>query len=217
MTWSCDAIHKGRWLAIFGARGKRSIRAEFEAASLSQLPWLYTCAYYLTQTQDTAEDLVQETYLQAYRRFSTREAETNLRVWLLCILNRIFIRKYREQAAVRENLSQERWSLINRGTPVNEATREEDTIQGSLISAVTRDEVEEAVIRLPEDHRLALILVDIEELSYQDAARVMECSLSTFRSKLSQARGMIQAALRSKGVGQRDAGRAESGGTRTGA
>ena len=183
MSWACDVIYKGRLWLFVGDERKKAIKAEFETASLSQLPWLYTCAVYLTQDSKMAEDLVQETYLKAYGRFNAREADTNNRVWLLCILRRIYNHRYRKKVGVQTNFE------------LNDPQQNGGSTQNLSISQFTQGEVEEAVKTLPEEYRLALILVDIEELSYRDAARVMECSISRVRSRVSGARRMLQTAL----------------------
>ncbi len=187
MSWACEVITKGRLWPFFGDQRKKVVRAEFECVSLTQLPWLYTCAVYLTKSNEMAEDLVQDTYLQAYRRFNTYEASTNCRVWLLSILRKIFIHRYRKRVAEPEIIN---WKKLDRddGFMVDP--------QNLSISQLSDREVEEAVTELPEQNRLALILVDIEELSYQQAARVMECSINRLRSRLSRGRWMLQAVLR---------------------
>ncbi len=187
MSWACEVITKGRLWPFFGDQRKKVVRAEFECVSLTQLPWLYTCAVYLTKSNEMAEDLVQDTYLQAYRRFNTYEASTNCRVWLLSILRKIFIHRYRKRVAEPEIIN---WKKLDRddGFMVDP--------QNLSISQLSDRQVEEAVTELPEQNRLALILVDIEELSYQEAARVMECSINRLRSRLSRGRWMLQAVLR---------------------
>jgi len=169
MSWACEVIYKGRLWPFFGDQRKKVVRAEFECVSLSQLPWLYTCAVYLTKDSEMAEDLVQDTYLQAFCRFNTYEAGVNCRVWLLSILRKIFIHRYRKRVGQPEIINWKQFS---------------------------DREVEEAVKELPEENRLALILVDIEALSYQEAARVMECSISRLRSRVSGGRWMLQLVLR---------------------
>ncbi len=187
MSWACEVITKGRLWPFFGDQRKKVVRAEFECVSLTQLPWLYTCAVYLTKSNEMAEDLVQDTYLQAYRRFNTYEASTNCRVWLLSILRKIFIHRYRKRVVEPEIIN---WKKLDRddGFMVDP--------QNLSISQLSDRQVEEAVTELPEQNRLALILVDIEELSYQEAARVMECSINRLRSRLSRGRWMLQTVLR---------------------
>ncbi len=187
MSWACEVIYKGRLWPFFGDQRKKVVRAEFECVSLSQLPWLYTCAVYLTKDSEMAEDLVQDTYLQAFRRFNTYEAGVNCRVWLLSILRKIFIHRYRKRVGQPEIIN---WKKLDRDDEFMVDP------QNLSISQFSDREVEEAVKELPEENRLALILVDIEALSYQEAARVMECSISRLRSRVSGGRWMLQLVLR---------------------
>lgn len=102
MSWACEVIYKRRLWPFFGDQRKQMIRKEFERLSLSELPWLYTCAVYLTKDSGKAEDLVQDTYRQAYRRFNTYEVGANCRVWLLSILRKIFIHCYQKRVSQPE-------------------------------------------------------------------------------------------------------------------
>ncbi len=186
MSWACEVISRGRHWPFFGVQRKKMVREEFERLSLSQLPCLYTCAVYLTKDSDIAEDLVKDTYLQAYRRFNTYEASANCRVWLLSIVRKIFIHSYRKRIGKPEfidwnKLHQDYESIV--------------TSQSPSISQFNHREVESAIKVLPEENRLAIVLVDIENLSYQEAARVMECSISRLRSRLSRGRRMLQVVL----------------------
>jgi RNA polymerase sigma-70 factor (ECF subfamily) len=91
------------------------------------------------------------------------------------------------------------WNQLHEGYESmveREMKRKEGIPQNQSISQFSDWEVEEAVKKLPEEYRLAIILVDVEELSYQEAARVMECSVSRFRSRVSRGRWMVQVVLR---------------------
>jgi RNA polymerase sigma-70 factor (ECF subfamily) len=196
MSWACEVIYKGRLWPFFGEQRKKGVRAGFERVSLSQLPWLYTCAVYLTKDSGMAEELVKDTYLEAYRRCNSNEAGANCRVWLLSILRKIFIHRYRKRVGEPEIIN---WQKLDQddGLWVEWGMkREEGTSQNPSISQFSDGEVEEAVKKLPEEYRLALILVDIEELSYQEAARVMDCTINRLRSRLSRGRRMLQVVLR---------------------
>ena len=134
-----------------------------------------------------AEDLVQDTYLEAYRRFNNSyEAGANCRVWLLSILRIIFIHRYRKRVGEPEIID---WKKLHQNY------ESMVTPQKLSISQFSDREVESAVKKLPEEYRLAIILVDIEALSYQEAARVMECSISRLLSRVSRGRWMLQVVL----------------------
>ena len=151
MSWACEVITKGRLWPLFGDQRKKGVRAEFERVSFAQLPWLYTCAVYFTKDTGMAEDLVQDTYLLAFRRVNTYGPGTNCRVWLLSILRKIFIHRYRKRVEESEiiiwnKLHQDYESMV--------------TSQNPSISQFSDREVESAVKELPEEYRLAIILVE---------------------------------------------------------
>ena len=195
MSWACEVIAKGWYWPFFGDHRKKMVKAEFERLSLSELPWLYTCAHYLTKESVLAEDLIKDTYLEAFRRFNTYGPSTKCRVWFLSILRNIFVQRYRKRLGKPEmidwnKLHQDYESMVER-----EMKKEGGTHEAISISQFNHREVESAVKVLPEENRLAIVLVDIEELSYQEAARVMECSISRLRSRLSRGRRMLQVVL----------------------
>ena len=175
---------------------KEALRAEFERVALLHLSHLYTAACYLTKDKAEAEDLVQETYLRAFRFFDKFEPGTNCKAWLLSILRNLFINRYwktkREPEMVDwEKIDQVYDSLVEQGEKAKEGNPE-----SLFFSHLMDHEVEEALKGLPEEYRTAILLVDIEELSYEEAAKVMECAVGTIRSRISRGRRMLQVALR---------------------
>jgi len=169
-------------LSIF-LNKKKTLREEFRRVALPELSHLYTAAFYLTKNDTEAKDLVQETYLHASRFFDKFQPGTNCRAWLLSILRNLFINRYRQR---RQEPEIKDWEEINR-------------LYESLVKQGERveigDKVEEALRGLPEEYRTAIVLVDIEELSYEEAAKVMECDIRTIRSRVSRGRRMLQVAL----------------------
>ncbi len=96
MNGATQVLFGGR-LWLFSVDRKKELKAEFERVTLPHLSHLYTSAFYLTKDRDEAEDLVQETYLRAFRFFDKFEPETNSRAWLLSILRNLFINRYRQK------------------------------------------------------------------------------------------------------------------------
>lgn len=175
---------------------KKMLREEFERVALPELSHLYTAAFYLTKDKAEAEDLVQETCLRAFRFFDKFEPGTNCKAWLLSILRNLFINRYRQKRAKPEMVD---WEKIDQAYDlmVDRAQSEEKNNPESLFFSQLMDhEVTEALKDLPEEFRTAITLVDIEELSYEEAAKVMECAIGTIRSRLSRGRRMLQVALK---------------------
>ncbi len=96
MNGATEAVSEAR-LWFFSADRKEDLKVEFERVALPQLSHLYTSAVYLTKDKAEAEDLVQETYLRAFRFFDKFETGTNVRAWLLSILRNLFINRYRQK------------------------------------------------------------------------------------------------------------------------
>jgi len=177
------SLSGGRLLSLFLGK-KKTLREEFKRVALPELSHLYTAAFYLTKDDTEAEDLVQATYLRAFRFFDKFQPGTNCRAWLLSVLRNLFINRYRQKRQEPENID---WEKI-------------DQLYESLVEQGERvemgDEVEEALGGLPEEYRTAIVLVDIEDLSYEEAAKVMECAIGTIRSRISRGRRLLQVALR---------------------
>ncbi len=178
------------------SRGRDRTSEEFERAAIPQLSSLYTSAMYLTKDKAEAEDLVQETFLRGLRFFDRFETGTNMRAWLLSILRNLFINRYRQ---IRREPATVDWEKIDE---VYESMVEQDMRQGQgnpeqqMVSQMMDDEVEAALKGLPEEFRTAIVLVDIDDLSYEETAKVMGCPIGTVRSRVSRGRRMLQVALR---------------------
>ncbi len=171
---------------------KNALKADFERVAIPHLPSLYTAALYLTRDEHAAEDLVQETYLRAYRFFHKFEAGTNCRAWLLSIQRHLFINSYRQRKTEPEFLD---WEKIDQDYELF-AVSEKTNSENGFSSGVMGPEVEKALRELPEEFRTAIVLVDIEELTYEEAAQVIGCPIGTVRSRLSRGRRILQLALK---------------------
>ncbi|MEE9191257.1 MAG: sigma-70 family RNA polymerase sigma factor [Candidatus Aerophobetes bacterium] len=187
------------WLLFFSQERKKELRAEFKRVAIPQLSHLYTSAFYLTKDRAEAEDLVQETYLRAFRFFDKFQPGTNCRAWLLSILRNLFINRYQQKKREAEKVDWEKIdhvyeSIVEQGEKAERAER--DNPETFLISQLMDEEVEEALKNLPEEYRTAIVLVDIEELSYEEATKVMDCAIGTVRSRVSRGRRMLHVALR---------------------
>lgn len=180
----------------FAWQRKNNLREEFGRVALPHMSQVYTAAVYLTRDQQEAEDLLQETYLRAFRFFHKFTPGTNARAWLLAIMRNVFINRYRRKKQKPETID---WEKVNEvyETMIDEAhqTLPQDPEQ-QLFATLMDDEVEQALNELPEDFRLAVTLVDVEELTYEEAATVMECPIGTVRSRVSRGRRLLQVRLK---------------------
>ena len=195
MNGATQAVSEAR-LWFFSADRKKDLKEEFERVALPQLSHLYTSAVYLTKDKAEAEDLVQMTYLRAFRFFDKFATGTNVRAWLLSILRNLFINRYRQRRREPTTVDWEKIdevyeSMVEQGENLGRGNPEHH-----FVSQMMDDEVEAALKGLPEEFRIAIVLVDIEELSYQETAQVIACPVGTVRSRVSRGRRLLQVALR---------------------
>ena len=170
-------------------------RAAFEREALPHLDAVYAAALHLARNREDANDLVQETVLRAYRFFHQFSPGTNCRAWLLTILYNAFRNRYR-----RSSREQPAPSNAEYERNVEAESWKQETGQNNPESIVFEQlmdhEVQSALESLPEEFRSAILLVDVEELSYQEAAKVLGIPIGTVRSRLSRGRAIMRSALR---------------------
>ena len=162
---------------------------------MQHAPQLYSAAMRMTRNRADAEDLVQETYLRAYRGFHGFEDGTNLRAWLFRILTNTYINSYRsKQRRVQETELNdvEDLYLYRRISNVDQASR---SAEDTLFDLFTDDEVKAALENLPENFRLPVLLADVEEFSYKEIAEMLDIPIGTVMSRLHRGRKAMQRAL----------------------
>ncbi len=170
-------------------------RQAFEAEALPHLNRVYAAARRLVGAGSDAEDLVQETFLRAYRTYDNFARGTNCRAWLLTILHSIYVNRIRRMQHEPQAQPAEALEMH-----AQRAQLDEDW-EGPLLQAAAAGTwgagptVREALRRLPEDYRSTLLLVDVEELSYEEAAAALACPIGTVRSRLSRARRLLAVSL----------------------
>jgi RNA polymerase sigma-70 factor (ECF subfamily) len=160
----------------------------FAAAAMQYAPQLYNAALRMTRNRADAEDLVQETYLRAYRSYATFEAGTNLRAWLFRILTNTFINTYRAKQRRPQETDlgdMEDLYLYRRIGQVNPASV---SAEDQLLDLFTDDEVKAALEELPEAFRLPVLLADVEEFSYKEIAEMLDIPMGTVMSRLHRGR-----------------------------
>ena len=168
---------------------------EFAELALPYLDSMYGAALRLTRSPADADDLVQDAFLKAYRFYDRFEPGTNLRAWLLRILTNTFINKYRRNTRERKVLDGDDAEPVGDGVMSRAAmralTEPEDAAMRSLVS----QEIQKALDELSEEHRLMIVLADIEELSYKEIADIVGCPIGTVMSRLHRARKHMQGRL----------------------
>ena len=178
---------------VFKTDISKARREEFEREALPHLSHLYTAAYYLTKNKTEAEDLVQDTYLRAFRFFDKFQPGTNCRAWLLSIQRRLAINRYCHKKRGPETVD---WAEVELVYDSMVEQGERANPESLLFSMQTYVDIERTLKKLPEEFRMALVLVDIQELTYEEAAQVMRCPIGTIRSRVSRGRRLLQVRLK---------------------
>lgn len=166
----------------------------FEKVALVHLDSLYHGALRLTKNQKDAEDLVQETFLRAFRFFHQFQPGTNCKAWLFKILNNTFINEYRKKSKAPplldlEDVSYRYGQGEQEGGPLAYNPEEE------VFSKLLGEELIKALDGIPEDFRLAIVLSDIEGFSYKEIAEILACPLGTVMSRLHRGRRILRQSL----------------------
>jgi RNA polymerase sigma-70 factor (ECF subfamily) len=156
----------------------------FEAEALPHLRSLYGTAYRMTHNAHDAEDLVQETYLRAYRAFDRYQPGTNIRAWLFTILHRARTDSFRKASRSPQTVEME-------GTDPAVPPPQDALASGG-------EDLVRALAALPEVFRAAVVLRDVEDLSYQEIARALEVPVGTVMSRIQLGRSLLRAALASR-------------------
>lgn len=179
---------------------KRATGAEkrelFEAEALPHLDTVYAMAVRLVHNADDANDLLQETVLRAWRFFDQFQPGTNCRAWLLTILFNNFRNGYRRTS--REQPASATADFDHRLEAASLSDQRQEGNPETAVSARSMDrEVESAFNSMPDEFRSALLLIDVQELSYREASQVLEVPVGTIKSRVSRGRTLMRQALQS--------------------
>ena len=158
---------------------------------------LYSAAMRMTHSAADAEDLVQETYLRAYRGYKGFEVGTNLRAWLYRILTNTYINSYRskQRRPTETDLGEVEDLYLYRRLGGLEASERGRSAEDELMDLVTDSEVKDALDALPEQFRVAVLLADVEGFSYKEIADILEIPIGTVMSRLHRGRKGLQKLL----------------------
>lgn len=169
----------------------RNVTQSFEKIALPHLNTVYRAAFALSGKPETAEDLTQTTFLKAYEQFDTFRKGTNCKAWLLRILRNKWIddMRHRQVAGPAASIDE---TLIA-AQPQNEAVKYENTQE--LLENFSDEQVIKALKGLPEEQRLTLFLVDVEQLTHEEAAEVLNVPAGTVKSRSSRARANLKIKL----------------------
>jgi RNA polymerase sigma-70 factor (ECF subfamily) len=168
---------------------------EFEQEALNHLSTLLSVGMRFTRNATDAEDLVQDTLVKAMRARHQFHAGTNMRAWLIKILTNTFINRFRRGGLEKSLLEGPDADPLADGwvsTASMQAMRDPET---AALRPLLQREIVKALDALPDEFRLAVVLVDAEELSYKEVADIMGCPIGTVMSRLHRGRRMLKSTL----------------------
>jgi RNA polymerase sigma-70 factor, ECF subfamily len=170
---------------------KRQI--EFKAEAFPHKDILFNFALRTTGDKDDAHDLLQETFMKAFRFWDKYEKGTNIRAWLFRIMKNSYINRYRKET--REPGMVDYDDVENFYDLIRDDSTDSNDLQKRMFSNMLSDEVTEALQSLPEDFRTVVILCDIEGLMYDEISEFLNCPIGTVRSRLHRGRKMLEEKL----------------------
>jgi RNA polymerase sigma-70 factor, ECF subfamily len=172
-------------------------QADFEHDAMPLAGQLYGAAMRMTRNPADAEDLVQETFLKAYRAYDTFEAGTNLKAWLYRILTNTYINRYRkaQRRPTETDLDDVEDMYLYRRMGAEESADLSRSAEDALLDGLVESDIKEAVEALPEHFRLPVLLADLEGFSYKEIAEILDIPIGTVMSRLHRGRKQLQRTL----------------------
>jgi RNA polymerase sigma-70 factor (ECF subfamily) len=177
-------------------------RQDFEKVALPQLDSLYGAALRLTRNPAEAEDLVQDTYVRAYRFWHTFKTGTSIKAWMFTILRNTFINRYHKTNRRRSTRSdlEAQLNALGSEAAVGRSAPPPVGAEAALGQRITRERIDAALESVPEDYRNAVMLADLEGLAYKEIAEIMDCPIGTVMSRIYRGRRLLAKLLRDHAV-----------------
>jgi RNA polymerase sigma-70 factor (ECF subfamily) len=174
-------------------------RVRFEEDALALSDQVYRVARHLVGSREEAEDLMQETYARAFRSWKSFQPGTNLRAWLLRILTNLNIDRGRRQQRTpdMQPLEEGDYFLYNRLEEASDGPTDEERV----VERLSQNDVVSALSDVPHDFRDVVVLVDIGDFTYADAAQILDIPIGTVMSRLHRGRRILKKAMAEAAVG----------------
>ena len=170
-------------------------QANFETDAMQYAPQLYSAALRMTRNPADAEDVVQETFLKAYRAYGSFTEGTNLKAWLYRILTNTYINKYRKQQRRPSEVELGELQDLYLYKRLGEASGATQSAEEDMLDAFVDTDVIEALEALPETFRLPVLLADVDGFSYKEIAEMLDIPIGTVMSRLHRGRKALQKKL----------------------
>jgi RNA polymerase sigma-70 factor (ECF subfamily) len=174
-------------------------RVRFEEEALQLSDQVYQVARRLAGSREEAEDLVQETYARAFRAWKSFEPGTNLRAWLFRILTNLNIDRGRriQRSPDTQPLEENDYFLYNK---LEEATTDANADERRVVERLSQNDAVTALAELPHDFRDVVLLVDLADFTYSDAAQILDIPIGTVMSRLHRGRRILKGSLAESAV-----------------
>ena len=172
-------------------------KANFERDAMQYAHPLYSAALRMTRNRADAEDLVQETFLKAYRGYGGFQEGTNLRAWLYRILTNTFINRYRQQQRRPDevDLDEVEGLYLYKRVATAETNRAARSAEDEVFEALEGSDVRQAIDKLPRKYRMPVLMADLEGFSYKEMAGMLDIPIGTVMSRLHRGRRALQKLL----------------------
>lgn len=163
-----------------------NLKKEFEDIALQHMDAIYNAALRMSKDRSEAEDLVQDTYLRAYRFFDRFQQGTSIKAWLFKILRNTFINNFKKRARTPEHVDFDQLRLTENEPACSNNPEEE------ILYKIFGDEVRRAIDALPEEFRSVIYLSDVEGFSYKETAEMVNRPIGTVMSRLHRGRKILR-------------------------
>ncbi len=164
-------------------------RERFQKNMVPHMDLMYNYAMYLTSDRDEANDLLQETFLKAFRFFDKFEEGTNARAWLYRIMRNTFINNYRHAKRIPDHVEYDEQISAYQFLPGD--PRLSNDLRERIDAEMFDDEISVAIASLPEKYKSVVVLRDVEDLPYEEIAEALNIPIGTVRSRLHRARSIL--------------------------
>ena len=165
----------------------------FEQTALQHKSILQAYALHLTMNSENAKDLLQETYLKAYRFWDNYDTGTNIKAWLYCIMKNSYINLYRKEKNEPKKVQYEEWHLPY--NTIQETSFEQKHFAETTSDEIFGDEIAGSIESLKDSFRNIIILSDVEGRTYEEIANIVGCPIGTVRSRLHRGRKQLRKKL----------------------
>jgi RNA polymerase sigma-70 factor, ECF subfamily len=173
---------------------------DFQDAELPYRDQLFKTALRLTRSAEDAEDLIQETFLKAYRHYASFQPGTNLKAWLFKILKNTFINEYRRRKQLPAQVDFAELEETFESAVISADAKAMRTPESELMESTLDFEVKSALVALQHNYKVVVLLADIEGYSYKEIADILAIPVGTVMSRLYRGRRLLEKALLSFGV-----------------